>query len=433
MVQVENGQLVPTLFNFLRRCSPGSSEQYLALLVLNNISIPADNKRLIALDFGGARLLGRLLCDDPSRHLIAIIMVNLTFVDADLRSELITTGGVQLMESLSFALRVASLTQEEYNVRAAVVKNRRGYAKRPADRLVQLLAVDMRVGFSSMPSPSQQLFPETARWCLAAMKHLTRPSTDTSAVRALIRCGIVPHVLRFITVPVRVVGTSANDVDSSASDPSTWDSSSAQDAALFIVLNLTTVCSAREYMRGVDTLEILPMISVCQNRGDSEKDSEDEQKIAAFQCLKAKMALAFMIGAEGNFGQPKARTSPSVYINADDTLLLLNEREATQFVDLLANSLHHRQKDGPGGYSAATFSVKCVLAAMRYLLSNDWNQILFANVAGPRLNALLMKALAQHAIEKVGYIDEEAAEHVVFSLYLLSHYGFEVRIRFARL
>ena len=39
-------QLVPTLLNFLTRCKKGSSEQYLALLVLNNISIPSANKRV---------------------------------------------------------------------------------------------------------------------------------------------------------------------------------------------------------------------------------------------------------------------------------------------------------------------------------------------------------------------------------------------------
>lgn len=46
MVREDGGRLVPVLLNFLRRCERGSSEQYLALLVLNNISIPSDNKRV---------------------------------------------------------------------------------------------------------------------------------------------------------------------------------------------------------------------------------------------------------------------------------------------------------------------------------------------------------------------------------------------------
>ena len=46
MVRQDGGRLVPALLGFLRRCERGSSEQYLALLVLNNISIPSDNKRV---------------------------------------------------------------------------------------------------------------------------------------------------------------------------------------------------------------------------------------------------------------------------------------------------------------------------------------------------------------------------------------------------
>jgi hypothetical protein len=46
MVAQEEGRLVPALLNFLVRCAPKSSEQYLTLLVLNNISIPAQTKRV---------------------------------------------------------------------------------------------------------------------------------------------------------------------------------------------------------------------------------------------------------------------------------------------------------------------------------------------------------------------------------------------------
>ena len=46
MVRRAGGKLVPTLLEFLDRCERGSSEQYLTLLVLNNISIPSENKRV---------------------------------------------------------------------------------------------------------------------------------------------------------------------------------------------------------------------------------------------------------------------------------------------------------------------------------------------------------------------------------------------------
>jgi hypothetical protein len=46
MVTAENGRLVSALLTFLTRCDRKSSEQYLTLLVLNNISIPSENKRV---------------------------------------------------------------------------------------------------------------------------------------------------------------------------------------------------------------------------------------------------------------------------------------------------------------------------------------------------------------------------------------------------
>jgi hypothetical protein len=49
MVAQEEGRLVPALLNFLVRCARNSSEQYLTLLVLNNISIPAETKRVSSL------------------------------------------------------------------------------------------------------------------------------------------------------------------------------------------------------------------------------------------------------------------------------------------------------------------------------------------------------------------------------------------------
>jgi hypothetical protein len=43
---IHTGALIPALFRFLKRCQHSSYEQYLSLLVLNNISIPLENKRV---------------------------------------------------------------------------------------------------------------------------------------------------------------------------------------------------------------------------------------------------------------------------------------------------------------------------------------------------------------------------------------------------
>ena len=103
------------LLSFLRGCPRDSSEQYLALLVLNNLSIPVQNKRVIALECDGAKVLGRMLCEDPGCHLLAIVIVNLTFGDEELNRDLLTMGRrrgggeeVQLVDCLGYALLVSS-------------------------------------------------------------------------------------------------------------------------------------------------------------------------------------------------------------------------------------------------------------------------------------------------------------------------------------
>jgi hypothetical protein len=55
------------------------------------------------------------------------------------------------------------------------------------------------------------------------------------------------------------------------------------------------------------------------------------------------------------------------------------------------------------------------------------NQTRFVNTAGAQINALLLKALAEHSLRKNPGLDAEAAESAAFALYLLSNYGFNVR------
>ena len=99
--------LVTKLLDFLRCSVRGSKEQYLALLVLNNLSIPPENKRLIAIDCGGAKLLSRLLCEDVSCELISIILVNLSFADHRVRLDLLDpNSSIQLLDTISFVLQV---------------------------------------------------------------------------------------------------------------------------------------------------------------------------------------------------------------------------------------------------------------------------------------------------------------------------------------
>jgi hypothetical protein len=110
MVKDANGRLVPTLIKFLQRCLANSSEQYLALLVLNNISIPLENKKKVALDHQGAYILARMLCLYPDCSLISIILVNLCFCESSLRMKLVGKDSpIQLVEAFTYALKVILL------------------------------------------------------------------------------------------------------------------------------------------------------------------------------------------------------------------------------------------------------------------------------------------------------------------------------------
>ncbi|KAG7367516.1 trypsin [Nitzschia inconspicua] len=54
---LNTGGLIPALLGFLKRCQCNSSEQHLKLLVLNNLSVPQENKQAVALDYWGASCL----------------------------------------------------------------------------------------------------------------------------------------------------------------------------------------------------------------------------------------------------------------------------------------------------------------------------------------------------------------------------------------
>jgi len=105
MVSSCDGKLVPVLIEYLRRCKKGSSEQYLSLLILNNLSIPLENKKVIALECDGIKILSKLICEDPSSHLICIIIVNLSFADSELRRA-IADPKLQLVPALAYTLKV---------------------------------------------------------------------------------------------------------------------------------------------------------------------------------------------------------------------------------------------------------------------------------------------------------------------------------------
>lgn len=273
--------------------------------------------QVIALDHGGAKVLAKLLCEDPSCHLLAIVLVNLSFSDMELRRQLLSSGDIgnddtndnlndrpiALVESLAFALRVASLTTEEYHARIATIEeccSNTNDAYTAADRLSILMAEDQRLRqeegqqqqthqqrhFSKIPPmipPSQQLYPETTRWCLSALRNLTRPCQNANAAHVLIRSSAYAVILQFIAI--------VDNHGAFVNEPHSWDSNSMQDTALSIVMNLSACSLSREYLNEAETIKVLSTITNYPETADSRGHLDDAQrKQMNFQCLKAVSA-----------------------------------------------------------------------------------------------------------------------------------------------
>jgi hypothetical protein len=140
-----------------------------------------------------------------------------------------------------------------------------------------------------------------------------------------------------------------------------------------------------------------------------------------------KMALSYLLGSQGHFGQAKLRsTASTVNADRDDSALIMSPSDIVLLLELLNNTIQSRGKYGLGGYSSSTFNVKYVILALRCLLTHSRNQEQVAGKVGMELNCLLMKVLGQYTLDRGnGKIDSDAADHSCFILYLQSNYGFE--------
>jgi hypothetical protein len=267
--------LVPALLDFLSRCQRDTSEQYLAMLVLNNISIPHENKRCIALDYGGVKTLGRLLCQDPGCHLLVIILVNLTFCEANVRRDLFTKeADAHLVEALAYTLFLASLSNEQLATLPPIpLADKDGNANSPK-QLLSILTTNLEdLGLHpsiqygpDVDAPSLTFddgaFSETARWSLCALKNLTRPdklapfksvsgdNRDAVAALSLLDAGVVPLLLRIVRFNVDSVAFKQDPQEvgiggEEAQSTPFWSMNSAQDAALYALMHLASVPEVR--------------------------------------------------------------------------------------------------------------------------------------------------------------------------------------------
>ena len=248
---------------------------------------------MIALEHHGANILAKLLCDDPSCHLLAIILVNLSFCDAKLRSDLSA-----LVSSMAYSLKLSSMTTTEF-------ENHEDVGELVEEKLQSLVLQEQSLrpalsdldynnnarGRGDLLLVENQVYPETARWCLAALKNLTRPPSTLGA-KKLVVSGVVPLIMRIVTVGAPKqskegpVDENTAAAAASYSNPTTaWDSNSMQDAALFVILNLSATIP--ESVKELDGVRLLSLI--CKYSGDGTQTVDQEHQIE-FQSIKAVSA-----------------------------------------------------------------------------------------------------------------------------------------------
>jgi hypothetical protein len=137
-------------------------------------------------------------------------------------------------------------------------------------------------------SPDDLVYAETARWCLAALKNLTRPASSSVACLTLQESGILPLIMQMITT-IPPSALSSVDVSSVVTDTAFtnatlhWAANSMQDAALFCVLNLAATPESRASVIQSDGVQLLSLIAEC----DATDVSVDEANQMQFQSLKA--------------------------------------------------------------------------------------------------------------------------------------------------
>jgi hypothetical protein len=238
-----------------------------------------------------------LLLEDPSVHLLAIILVNLSFCDAPLRTDLAT-----LVPGLAYTLKVSTMSPSDYETYDDVYETVEEKLKSLLIQEQSLRPATSDLDFNQnirgrdlLLLPEGQVYPETARWCLAALKNLTRPPAMLGCQK-LISSEILPLILRIITLggpaaaplsaqpklPQISEEAGMKEDESYINSTRSWDSNSIQDAALYIVINVASMLPNE--VAQLDGVHILSLIA--DHEGEENEHSE-KLSLIQFQSIKA--------------------------------------------------------------------------------------------------------------------------------------------------
>lgn len=234
--------------------------RHLACLALNNLSIPTENKRVMALGPASKDVIGglcKVIAEDKQEsYLCCICLMNLSFLEASITTILQHSPSPE------------------------------GKSLAPLENPASLIRVLERLLTNSPAVPKAGSGKsEGVRWACGLIKNLAKSEENA----ALLGKTEIPKC-----VVENIKGTSA--------PPSRWTSNSLEDFSLFVILNLAQWPVSRDALVNADTVDVIKPIMA---EGD-------------LQGLKATMACAFLGASWADFpdnGNPAAKSVSELMTN----------------------------------------------------------------------------------------------------------------------
>lgn len=231
--------------------------RHLACLALNNLSIPTENKRVMALGPASKDVIGglcKVIAEDKQEsYLCCICLMNLSFLEASITS---------------------------------ILQHSPGKENAPLDNPNSLLRVLEKLLSNSPSVPkSGSGKSEGVRWACGLIKNLAKSEENAAMIGQTNIPKCVVENIRATTAP-----------------PSRWTSNSLEDFSLFVILNLAQWPVSREALINAGAVDVIKPI---MSEGD-------------LQGLKATMACSFL-GAEWESfpdgGNPAAKSVSELMTN----------------------------------------------------------------------------------------------------------------------
>jgi len=235
--------------------------RHLACLALNNLSIPTENKRVMALGPASKDVIGglcKVIAEDKQEsYLCCICLMNLSFLEASITSIL------QHSPVEEGASAVAPLNND--------------------DSLIRVLEKLLNNSPTTPKSGSGK--SEGVRWACGLIKNLAKSEENAALIGKT-------------KIPSRVVDNLRN----TTAPPSRWTSNSLEDFSLFVILNLAQWPGAKSALKEAGAVDVIKPI---MSEGD-------------LQGLKATMSCAFLQAKWDDFpegGAPAAKAVSELMTN----------------------------------------------------------------------------------------------------------------------